>query len=201
MGESHLESDEPQGLNPYAPPESHYESVKERYHEDRLFRDGHFLVVLKGAAFPNLCFSTGRPTRKKFLWTHSWHTPWLNILLIAIVPYLVLSPLLSTRVHFEIPVEESILNSHYRLVRRGFQLLMLGALLFCGWCVLSMSSLYFVRWLPLLLISIVVGLLGFLISSREPVQLRIAKVEHDAVYLAGVHPNCLVGLPAYLGRS
>ncbi|MFK7734448.1 MAG: hypothetical protein AB8B50_00370 [Pirellulaceae bacterium] len=186
-------------LNAYSPPNEEAVGPDEEPQAELIFRSGFTLVVRTGAKFPARCFETGEPTRRTVEWSHAWHPYWVNLLLFLIVPYLIVAPLVSHRIQFDVPISDPVWERHRKMVKLGICLMALSAILFIAWLLFALGSLSSLS-LPVLLLSVIVGVIGLLLSSRDPVQLRVTTIKEGLLFLAGVHPNCLRGLPEYQGR-
>jgi hypothetical protein len=183
-------------LSAYAPPSEDLAVSAIELDGDLIFRSGFTLVVRSGAKFPARCFETGKPTRRTVDWSHAWHPYWVNLLLFLVLPYLLVAPMVSHRIQFEVPISDEVWQRHRRLVKIGLFLMAVSAVLFAIWLLLAFGS---ISASLVLLLSVVLGVIGLLLSSRDPVQLRVTTIKDGMLFLAGVHPNCLHDLPEYHG--
>ena len=150
-------------------------------------------MIWSGAALPPRCFLSGEPTNFSVAFRQSWHPRWVYWFLLAgIVPYFLIVPPFSRCIALQIPVSPAVYKKHIGLVRKGIRWMVLGASLFTVAAVASPVS----SFAKLLLVpSVLIGATGFLMSSRQVVQLNIVRLEGDLLVLRNVHPKCLEGIP------
>ncbi len=90
-------------------------------------------------------------------------------------------------VRLQVPIHPSELWWHRRLVLVGLGLIVFGLL------ALAMGGVT----APWSLVSLLCSIWGLVLTSRNPVRLRIKSVEGDILVLSGVHPACLTSLPEW----
>ncbi len=185
-------------LNPYAPPTSVVAETPR--HSSYLWREGDWLVIRIGAELPPYCMVSGDRAPYSHPVSQIWQPKWVYFLLIlAVVPYFVMSPFLYRRVELTVPFGKSIYRKHRRWVNLGIVLVLTGGLIIVSFFATLFSGLLSS---PSLLILIILGVLMFCIggqiASRSPVRLDIIKVEDDLIFVDKVHPDYLARLPNVL---
>lgn len=181
--------------NPYAPPAVLEQPKPEpdKWEQGRVFRDGPHMVVYHGAELPERCFVTGEDTQTSAPVNQVWQPEWLPwLLLLGVIPYFLVSPFVNRRIDIQVPIAPPVMQRHRRLVVRGFLLLLTSGLIFLIWLMLLSAE----PWTnAFLLASIVLGVLGFFIASRQPVRLDVVTFPGSYVVLRGVHPRCMQVVP------
>jgi hypothetical protein len=180
--------------NPYSPPTAdNWRALPVDFQPGLLRRRGSDLLVWNGAALPPLCFVTGEPTDFSLAFRQSWHPRWVYWWLLAgIAPYFLVAPTVSRSIALKVPLSRSVYSSHMKLVRKGLRWMLLGAGMFTVAVVASpVSTQAKMLFVP----SVLVGAIGFLMSSRQPVPLHIVRLDADLLVLRNIHPKCLEGIP------
>jgi len=99
--------------------------------EGVLRRDGNDLIIPQGAALPPYCVRCGQPSEGVVKKTFSWHQPWLYILVISPLIYIIVALIVSKRMKLEVPM-----CAAHRSRRRLY--LLAGWLLFFGFIPLGL---------------------------------------------------------------
>lgn len=183
---------DPNTLNPYAPPQL-AERPGDRFEDGLVWRMGTRLLLRSGAALPPRCFVTGEPTRESVAIRQVWHPNWVYLLLFAgVLPYFLVSPVVSRHVSLRIPIARSIYAAHMRKVHIGLVLSLIGLTL---GIVGGVAGRLVVGTSALVSLGIMLGLLGVFLSSRQPASVHIERLQGDWMILRNIHPHCLADLP------
>lgn len=183
--------------NPYAPPkvEETFEPPKENFEDDLVFRSGRDVHIFSNAALPARCMMTGEKTAASVSFAATWHPGWINWLILpGILPYLVVAGSFRQKVNLLLPIKESLLEKHDRIIRGGFGLMLAAIVFFILLMLMKPPALHRFSNFPIVL-SVLCGLLGFLIASRRPVSVRIIYASNNLLILRGAHRDYLRQLP------
>ncbi len=181
-------------INPYAPPAA---LVPEKLqHASYLWREGDLLVLRTGVELPCYCMVTGGAAHYSHPVSQIWQPKWIYLLLLlAVIPYFVLSPFLHQRVELTVPFGKPLYRKHQRWVNFGIVLMLTGGLMVIGFVVSAVG-----HWLSAPVAIMLVGgvflfLIGLQTASSSPLRLDIIKVEDDLIFVDKVHPDYLARLP------
>ncbi|MCA9127939.1 MAG: hypothetical protein KDB22_12675 [Planctomycetales bacterium] len=170
--------------NPYAPPTTAPELVQEKFEDGRVWRDGQLMVIRSGAAIPQRCFVTGKPTNTSVDISLTWPGPF---------PHRLFSDWLGRKVKLSVPINPAVYRDHVRAVNFGFARLIFGiTLVGCTLMLWGMS----ISWITLMFGALLI-ITGFYSCSRQPIALNILRVEDDLLILRDVHQDCLAELPPW----
>ena len=181
--------------NPYAPPRTMPEPASE-FQAGLVWREGGLLYIRNGAALPNRCFVTGQVTSFSVSIKQFWQPTWIYFLVIpAIVPYLIASPIVGRYVEIDAPLAEPLLQRHRRICRLGFRLLVAGLVS----VTLGFEDLLLpparMEILALEAVGVLLIAAGLVLGSREPLRLNIINFTGELLVLGDVHPDCLDAVP------
>ncbi len=183
--------------NPYAPPEVEetFKPPQENYEDDLVFRSGSDVHIFRNAALPARCMMTGEETAASVLFATTWHPSWINWLILpGILPYLVVASAFRQKVNLLLPITESLLEKHDRIILGGLGLMLAAIVFFIMLMLMTPPALHRFSNFPIVL-SVLCGLLGFLTASRWPVSVRIIYASNNLLVLRGAHRDYLRHLP------
>lgn len=192
-----MDSDAQPGINPYAPPPQ--SPMYDDFSEGGVFRDRQRLVIRSGAALPPRCFVSGQKTRRAVEVRQRWQPRWVYLFLLpGILPYYFVSPHYTRFVTLKVPIAESLLATHLRMVWSGLFLLGMCGLAALVTFLLTPYPQPGFSFVPLTYTpTAVLALIGFLLASSPPLRLDIEHMDESWLILRGVHPNCLESLPEW----
>jgi hypothetical protein len=153
-----------------------------------IWHAGDLIVMSRQATLPNRCVRCGAPAESRLRTKLAWHTPWLYLLLVAPLFYLVVAFLVRQTANVEIP----LCGRHRRSRRRG--LWIAWGILFASIPVGYAAGVLDQPWLGWMVpLVILIGLIAVVVASRLLVPTRI---DRERLWLKSAAPEYLDFLPA-----
>ena len=183
--------------NPYAPPVTvspfaDMEAAK----STGLWRKGTVLVMHKRAQLPARCVKSNEPAKGRLKRVLYWHHPAIYLsILISIWIYIILALALRKSATIYIGLSNEWFRKRRRAIRIGWLSVLAGIGIFVVGIV-SIDRTPALGWLiGIGVLVLLFGAIYGLIAARMVVAQRISD---DYVWLKGVHPEYLAGLPEWL---
>jgi hypothetical protein len=188
--------------NPYAPPKATpppYPVYQQPYPGGDplfgLFRQGNVLVMHKNAPLPDRCIKSNEPAHGRTLKrTLRWHHPLAFLALLAnLIIYIIVAAILTKTATIHIGLSEKWFTRRRIIIAVSWLLVLAGLGLFGGG-IAAMDALPDVG--PFLMIGgIIVGIGGAIFGLMAARLVYPSKITDTHVWLKGVHPDYLNGLP------
>lgn len=163
-----------------------------------LWRQGKLLVIEKTAELPYVCIKSNEPADGRLTRKLTWHHPLISVSILASpIIYIILAAILSKRATIHIGLSDAWFAKRrtriviaWLLSLGGFGALVSGIVL--------MNNIQMQNTAPLLMfggfIAFIVGIIYGLVAGRL---VTPDKITDHHVWLKGVHPEFLAGLPEW----
>lgn len=185
--------------NPYQTPSV---PVKTRLPETEIcgvWRDKNFLVVHKNARLPPICVKSNTPADREIDRKFYWHSPWLYILLIQLLLYVIAALATRKRHDLKVPISAETANkrSKNKMIAWcvggfGFLLLVGGMIVLTDSNLSDAASLVSV---VVIMAGLAMCLAGALFGTIASAILTPRKMTDHATWFKGAHPDYLNALP------
>jgi len=162
----------------------------------QVFRDGQRLVMTKGAELPYRCIKTNEAADNLLKRKLYWHPPWVYIiLLVSPLIYIILALVLRQSADVKIPLCQRIRRRRlYAILSAWFCGLGMFAMIFVG-IILTEPRYLGDAGLIVAFGGFFAGLIGLIVSLMFANIVSPTKIDKTHVWLKGVHPDYLDGLP------
>ena len=188
-------------INPYAAPNTRSKVVDP---DSWLWRDGTTLVMHKEAILPNRCVKSGATVSERgILREYTWHPPAIAILILAgILPYVLVSLIVSKRAKIVVPLSKTERKRRAIGIAIGWLIGLSGLgvvvliLVAIGNTQLSIRAAIAGLFLGASMI-----VFGMMFGQAKAAILKPTKISKKHVWLKGVHPSILDGLPEVSPRT
>lgn len=161
--------------------------------EGGVWRQGNLLVVQRGARLPDRCVKSNELTKGRLLRRLQWYPPYVYALLVASIPIGLVAALATRkRMTLEIGVSDRWRAKRWRAIVLAWSLVLLGAALL-GAAFLRAGE----PSLPLIIGGPAVFAVGALVAAKGARLVEPKKIDHEFVWLRGVHPAYLDALPPF----
>ena len=188
--------------NPYAPPKAvppPFSPYQQPYPGGDplfgLFRQGNVLVMHKNAPLPDRCIKSNEPAHGRTLRRNlRWHPPLVYLaLLVHLFVYIIIAVILMKSATIHIGLTERWIAKRRIIIAASWLLVLLGVGLFAGGIAIAEQQ---TNATPILMISGIVLGIGAAIYGLMAARLVYpSKITDTHVWLKGVHPDYLNGLP------
>ncbi|HVR11389.1 MAG TPA: hypothetical protein VMW75_25315 [Thermoanaerobaculia bacterium] len=154
------------------------------------WRSERLVVMERGAELPDRCVRCNAPAQARITKTLYWHSPWLYLLLVAWLLYVVTALLVRKRARIAAPLCDRHLKRRRKAITASWVALLVGIAAFfvAGTGGTELAWLYMVGFF---------GLLGGLVGAVFAHRVLLAKrIDDRHVWLRGAASEFLNGLPA-----
>lgn len=190
----------PANLNPYASPQPAAPGafVPKASGFEGLWRQGNALVMHKRASLPFICVKSNQPAQLWLKRDLRWHNPWWALLIfIGLLVYIIVALVTTQRATIHIGLTEEWAQRRKRriLIASLIGLLSVGL----GIAAIALGSqggdmeVFFLLLLP----AVVIGLVAVLTGSYGGRLVYPKRITDTHIWLMGVHPDFLNGLPVW----
>ncbi len=170
--------------NPYAPPTTDVAHSADLRPTGQAWRENDTLVIGRDAILGERCFVTGVTTVRHITFSLQHTPPWVYLLvLLCVIPYLIARGLTVKSAELTVPIAPRVYARHRKLVHLGMLLCLAAFVGLMGG--INMDSV------PLVGVALVAGVVGFVLSSRQPVRVKVVSFTDDFLTIRGVHPQAL----------
>ncbi len=155
---------------------------------DGIWCSGKLIVMGRNATLPNRCVRCAAPAEARIRTRLAWHSPWLYLLLVAPLLYILVALVVRQTARVEIP-----LCGRHRRRRSRARWIAFGILVTClpaGYAA-GVWDQAWLGWTAALLL--VVGLVAIVLAARL---LAPKRIDRDRLWLANASPEFLDLLPA-----
>lgn len=161
-----------------------------------VWRKGDLLVMDKRAQLPNVCVKSNLPAERFLKRKLAWHHPLISISILASpLIYIILAAILTKRATIHIGLtEEWHARRRTRLIVTWLLILTSAAMLVGGFVLVDqmrdVAPLMFLGALILFIAGLIFGVVATRLVTPT-------KITDDLVFIKGVHPDFLAGLPEF----
>jgi hypothetical protein len=155
------------------------------------WRSERLVVMERGAELPERCVRCNAPARERITKTLYWHNPWLYLLLVAWLLYLVTALLVRKRARIAVPLCPRHLKQRRTVIAASWLAVLAGfAMIFVAAGVASDD----IAWLfPVAGLTMLSGLFASVFAHRV---LMPKRIDDRHVWLRGAAPEFLNSLPS-----
>ena len=156
-----------------------------------VWREGKQLVIIQGAELPDACVLCGGHTNgRRLTRSYSWHNPWIFIILLSPLIYIIVALIVRKSIKLSVPICEAHLKRRAWMIAVAW-LTFVGGIV--AGVVLGQDKRYvdigFAVGLFGFVGALIIGLIGSRLMTPKFIDKRIAK-------FGGVSENYLSGLPS-----
>jgi hypothetical protein len=154
------------------------------------WRSERLLVMERGAELPERCVRCNSPARRRVAKTLYWHSPWLYLLLVAWLLYLVTALLVRKRARIAVPLCPEHLQRRRAAIIASWMAVLAGIVAFG----VAMASGEDVAWLYMVGVLVLVG--GVIAAAFAHRILLPRRIDDRHLWLKGAAPVFLNSLPS-----